>query len=199
MTDDEQLDQLLGDAERHYHRPPPAPLDAMWQAVEAEAFAPTVPRRLPWQAAGLVAASLLVGVFAGRLSKGGAAPPVATVATTDSTRTSVDRATQQFLGQTAILLAALPSERDSAPVDPTLAADGRRLLVTTRVLLDSHAADNDRIRNLLLDLELVLAQVARLQHQRAHDELIFIQSALDERDIVPRMQAAVVDLSSGSL
>jgi hypothetical protein len=197
--DDQELDKVLHDAERTYHRPPAAPLDTMWDAVAEQAFAPAAVSRQPWfRMIGIAAAALIVGVLAGRMSVGGSRAllpvPVATAPTVDP----ASRATERFLDQTAVLLAALPSDRDTAKVDPTLAADGARLLGTTRVLLDSPVADNARIRNLLLDLELVLAQVARLQHQRAHDELIVIQSALNERDIMPRMQSAVNDLSAGT-
>ena len=197
--DDDRLDRLLADAERNWHRPPPAPLDAMWTRIAAESFAPaTGTRRFSWFTIGVAAAALIVGVFAGRLSVSGTKAIIpATLATTPGTDPT-SRATERFLGQTAVLLAALPSESDTTVVDSTLATDGARLLGTTRLLLDSPVADNARIRNLLLDLELVLAQVARLQHQRAHNELIFIQSALDERDIVSRLQSAVSDLSAGT-
>lgn len=194
--DDERLDALLADAERHYHRPPPAPVETIWAGVAEELYRRPARRRLPWATAGIAAAALLVGAVGGRLSV--RTPPPATRAQLDPALDPADRATERLLGQTAVLLAALPSSRDTTLVDPSIAADGRRLLGTTRLLLDSPAADNARIRNLLLDLELVLAQVARLQHQRAHDELNFIQSALDERDIVPRLQSAVVDLSAGT-
>ncbi len=198
--DDDRLDRLLADAERTWHRPPPAPLDAMWDRVAEDVFAvPARGRRLPWRMVGVAAAALIVGVFAGRMSVGGstaiAPATMASVAATDPG----SQATERYLGQTAVLLAALPGDNDTTMVDPTIASDGARLLGTTRILLDSPIADNERIRNLLLDLELVLAQVARLQHQRAHDELMLIQSALNERDIVPRLQSAVTDLSAGSL
>ena len=47
----------------------------------------------------------------------------------------------------------------------------------------------------LQDLELVLAQVARLEPRHHHDEMQFIQTALDEHDIVPRVRSAAADLS----
>jgi len=197
--DDERLDRLLADAQRNWHRPPAAPLDAMWTRIAAESFAPAGGnRRFPWLTIGVAAAALIVGVFAGRVSVGGTGAIAPTTAATAPVTDPASRATERFLGQTAVLLAALPSETDTAVVDPTLAGDGARLLGTTRLLLDSPVADNERIRNLLLDLELVLAQVARLQHQRAHDEMIFIQSALDSRDIVSRLQSAVTELSAGT-
>ena len=197
--DDDRLDQLLDDAARRYHHPPPAPLDAMWDHVAEAVFVPTtIHRRLPWTMIGVAAAALLVGVFAGRMSVGGSGVGVSSNPAPLASAVPASRATERYLGQTAVLLAALPGDNDTGVVDPTIAADGARLLGTTRLLLDSPVADNARIRNLLLDLELVLAQVARLQHQRAHDELMFIQSALNERDIVPRLQSAVTDFTAGS-
>jgi hypothetical protein len=63
------------------------------------------------------------------------------------------------------------------------------------LLLDSPVASDPRLRNLLLDLELVLAQVARIEPQRRTDDMVLIQAALDDRDIVPRLRSAVADLS----
>jgi len=197
--DDDRLDQLLADAARRYHHPPPAPLDAIWDRVAEDVFAAPVRSRLPWRMIGIAAAALIVGVFTGRMSIGGSTAIAPSTMASVAANDPASQATERFLGQTAVLLAALPGDDDTTTVDPTIAADGARLLGTTRILLDSPIADNARIRDLLLDLELVLAQVARLQHQRAHDELIFIQSALNDRDIVPRLQSAVTDLSAGSL
>jgi hypothetical protein len=69
------------------------------------------------------------------------------------------------------------------------------LLTITRLLLDSPAGSDVRLHNLLQDLELVLAQVARLEPRHHRDEMQFIQTALDEHDIVPRVRSAAADLS----
>jgi hypothetical protein len=100
-----------------------------------------------------------------------------------------------LLGRTAVLLAALPGDTISRGLDQQLNGEGARLLTTTRMLLDSPVASDARLRNLLQDLELVLAQVARLEPRHRKSEMQFIQTALDEHDIVPRLRSAAADLS----
>ena len=51
------------------------------------------------------------------------------------------------------------------------------------------------MKKLLQDLELVLAQVARLPKSRQQDEMSLITNALEERDLVPRLRSAVADLA----
>ena len=45
MMDDLKLDEILEDASRTYRVPPEAPLESIWQGIEAEAFAPPVTQR----------------------------------------------------------------------------------------------------------------------------------------------------------
>ena len=78
---------------------------------------------------------------------------------------------------------------------PAITVEGARLLTITRLLLDSPVGSDVRLHNLLQDLELVLAQVARLEPRHHRDEMQFIQTALDEHDIVPRVRSAAADLS----
>jgi hypothetical protein len=70
------------------------------------------------------------------------------------------------------------------------------LLLTTRLLLDSPAAADPRFRALLEDLELVLAQVVRLQSEQRRDELDLIRQALEQRDVLLRLRTAVADISA---
>ena len=79
--------------------------------------------------------------------------------------------------------------------DEKLTEQARQLLGTTRLLLDSPVGQEQRMKDLLEDLELVLAQVARLQPQRPGEALTMINEALEERDVVPRIRSAVADLS----
>ena len=68
---------------------------------------------------------------------------------------------------------------------------------TTRLLLDSPAAASDpRLKNLLEDLELVLAQLSQLPAEHGKTELNLIREALVQRDVVPRLRSAVVSISS---
>jgi hypothetical protein len=106
-----------------------------------------------------------------------------------------ERTTQEFLGRTAVLLAALPTRSHPGTNDAQLADQARTLLGTTRLLLDSPVAQEQRMKDLLQDLELVLAQVARLQSQHPGQALTLINEALEERDVVPRIRSAVAGLS----
>jgi hypothetical protein len=203
--DDNRLDELLTDAVRTYRAPPDAPLDAIWARVEAEAFEAPPARRTPgWRTfAGAVAATLVFGVAIGRVTatRDATAPLASNAGRPPARRASApatdqyQRTTQEFLGRTAVLLAALPSQGRPGINDDKLAAQAQQLLGTTRLLLDSPVGREQRMKDLLEDLELVLAQVARLQPQRPGEALTLINEALEERDVVPRIRSAVADLS----
>jgi hypothetical protein len=107
------------------------------------------------------------------------------------------QATTEYLGQTVALLTALPAAtRDGRP-DARFVTQAGELLTTTRLLLDSPAAASDpRLKGLLEDLELVLAQLSRLPSEHGKTELNLIAEALVQRDVVPRVRAAVVSISS---
>ena len=201
--DDQRFDDLMRDAAPSFREPPPPPLEAMWAGIERQHFG--VPaRRNPWQrwygpVLGM-AATLLLGIGIGRMTSPQA--PVAasaTMATADRTQpveafddvTGPYRAvTSRYLGQAVALLVALPSSGDYK-ADRKLVEHAGELLSTTRLLLDSPAADDPELKVLLDDLELVLAQVVRLSGRRHDQELEMITDALEERDVLPRLQNAV--------
>ncbi len=170
--DEQELDKLLDDASRRWRMPVDPPLDAIWSAVEAEAFQQPAHQRTPgWGMVGIAAAlALIVGAAGGgyAVHRGIVPPPPPTTglpAVQASTMPDNDpnqRAMGELLGRTAVLLAALPGDGKSAPLDPQISSEGARLLSTTRILLDSPVGSDARLRNLLQDLETVLAQVARL-------------------------------------
>ena len=205
--DDNKLDELLTDAVHSYRPPPDAPLDAIWARVEAEAFTARPSKHAPrWAAFGsAIAATLLFGVLIGRATATRTtAAPLASASAPASTpaqlasNTAADpyqHTTQEFLGRTAVLLAALPSKDHPGTNDAKLAGQAQQLLGTTRLLLDSPVGHEQRMKDLLEDLELVLAQVARLQPQRPGESLTLINEALEERDVVPRIRSAVAGLS----
>ena len=85
---------------------------------------------------------------------------------------------------------ALPSSAEYSH-DQKLIERAGDLLSTTRLLLDSPAAEDPELQVLLEDLELVLAQVVRLSSKRPQQELEMITDALAERDVLPRLQNAV--------
>lgn len=203
--DERRLDDLLNDAATSYRVPPAAKLDTMWQRIEAEAFAPAPRRVTDWRMIGLAAAaSLVVGVFAGRATATGPVTPAATVATANNaaaTAQSVSdpshRTAEEVLGRTAVLLTALRSEARQGTLSPGFNEQATQLLSTTRLLIDSPVSNDPQLKNLLQDLELVLAQVARMQPSRGKNEINLITTSLDEHDLVPRIRSAVVDLAGG--
>jgi hypothetical protein len=207
MMDDKQLDELLTDATHTYRPPPDAPLDAIWSRVSDELFAVKPATRTPgWRTfAGAIAATLVLGVLIGRttaareLALPFAPKQTATPAQLASNTAAApyQRTMQEFLGSTAVLIAALPANGRPGTNDTKIAEQARALLGTARLLLDSPVGKEQRTKDLLEDLELVLAQVARLQSQRPGEALTMINEALEERDVVPRIRTAVAGLSIG--
>jgi hypothetical protein len=217
MTDD-RFDELMRDAAQTYHRPPDAPLDEMWDVVERTAWnaasttAATRTSRWSMRSPGwAIAATLIVGIGLGRASMifnrtsptlptAQAPSPVNTVAsvrTDSSTAEPYEAETSKYLGQTAALLIALPSEVRGGGANDQFVARAGELLSRTRLLLDSPAAADPSMRSLLDDLELVLAQVVRLQNNHtSRTELDLINRALEQRDVIPRLRTAVADNSA---
>ncbi|MEJ7809303.1 MAG: hypothetical protein WKG32_02700 [Gemmatimonadaceae bacterium] len=164
-----------------------------------------------------LAAGLLLGLGIGRYSARGVAGPHAVAdasraAARVSGRTpAADRlviaravassgpytvATTEYLGQTAALLLALPEELRTGRADRQFIAQAGDLLSTTRLLIDSPASADPELHSLLSDLELVLAQIARLRATRGSAELDLITGTLEGRDVILRLRSAVADMSS---
>ena len=212
MTDD-RLDELLRDAAHAYRNPPQPDLDGMWQSIEQRTWGPAGRARRAWTtlhripAWAAIAATLVIGIAIGRASSviGRQAAPVQQVATLGPARTvradsaaamPYETETSQYLGQTAALLIALPSTMRGDRSDDRLIARAGELLTRTRLLIDSPAARDPEMRGLLEDLELVLAQVVRLQENHSPTELDLINRALEQRDVIPRLRMAVADISA---
>ena len=207
MTND-RFEALMRDAAHTFRRPPEPDLDAMWAGIEDALGAerrtlrggPHVPR---WVLSiGAVAATLVVGIALGRMSMKStpaSAPLMTKVATvaSDMPAATYDLETSRYLGQTAALLIALPSEVHDGRTDDQFVGRASELLTRTRLLLDSPAANDAQMRSLLEDLELVLAQIVRLQDAHAsRTELDLINRALQQRDVIPRLRNAAADISA---
>lgn len=202
MTE-ERLNELLDDARRTWPVPPEPDYQAMWGRIEREAFAGVRnnARTPSWRVFSIgLAAALMMGIGLGRFSgKDAPAPTVAAVATDTATPASnaYDKAASELLGRTVVLLTSLPAEARSVGAGERFAHSATELLTNTRLLLDSPAASDARFKDLLEDLELVLAQIAMLQTGRTRQEIDLITDALEERDVVPRIRSAVARLSRG--
>ena len=203
MTD-EKLNELLDDAKRTWLEPPEPDFQAMWGRVEREAFgqARNIRRRPSWVVYSIgLAATLVMGVGIGRFTMKTDATPTVAAGSTDTVSApgagAYDKAATELLGRTVVLLTSLPDEARGVGSGEHYSTQAIELLTSTRLLLDSPAASDVRFKNLLEDLELVLAQIAMLQNGRTRQEIDLITDALEERDVVPRIRSAVARLSTG--
>jgi hypothetical protein len=217
MTHDDRTPESIRSAITGYNAPPElkrAELDAMWSRIEEQAF--DEPRIVTGASSRVsrfahfltasnllpLAAVLVIGVAIGRFALPRSTAPATQVAViADSVQgTSIDGPYQstasRYLGQATALLASLPTDVNAPNAGEPYKGRAHDLLLTTRLLLDSPAAADPRFRTLLEDLELVLAQVVRLQSAESSAELELIRQALEQRDVLPRLRTAVADISA---
>lgn len=195
---DDVLNERLRELAQDYHEPPKPPREAMWGVIAARRARP--PGRLrsrvlhrPW-AWGLAAAAVLtIGVGLGRwsMTRAPAGDMIAGTTTALPSDGSLGVAATQYLSRTEALLTAVRA--GGPPLDEQFLASARELLTMTRLLLDSpFAASDPGLRDLLVDLELVLAQVAQLTPAVPDAaEIDLINDGLTERAVLPRLRTAI--------
>jgi hypothetical protein len=206
MTED-QFEKIINSAADHYNVPPVnPPFDQMWTAIETEAFGRSIvaapkPQRFslvnnPWLR---MAAVLVLGVAIGRLSlaaKGTSDTPEspnATIAASAPAEDTYQLTTERYLGQTVTLLVSLPNQLRGDRVDSVFVRKAGESLATLRLLMDSPAANNPRMRALFEDLELVLVQVVQMPEAGSASDAKLIRQAMQQRDVMPRLFDAVAD------
>jgi hypothetical protein len=97
----------------------------------------------------------------------------------------------QHLGQSEAFLTLFRSSVRSGRMDPVAFATARQLLSTNRLLLDSRAGADPGSRQLLQDLELVLAQIAQLSAAGDSSDVHIVTDDMDRGDVLPRLRTAV--------
>lgn len=204
MNDDPKDEPVLSprllDAARAHHEPPPPPRDEIWARIRtARRDTPrvtesrTIARPRVWVPIA-IAATLLVGFGLGRVWPAihfGVKTPIAT-APADPTKPDdkfAKYAAQQTLGQAEVLLTQFRADARSGTAPTTSPAEARKLLLATRLLLDSPSLTDPRLRGLLDDLELVLSQIS--EGSAVKEDRAVITEGLDRRDVLPRLRAAV--------
>jgi hypothetical protein len=100
-------------------------------------------------------------------------------------------ASQQMLGQAEALLSQYRADRAADRMDPAVGRWARDVLTSTRLLLDSPAADDPGMRGLLEDLELVLAQIVQRTGQTDPLDDEMIDRTIEDRDLMPRLRGAI--------
>jgi hypothetical protein len=207
---EDRFEHLMRDAAQTFRNPPTPDFEAMWEGVAREvwgeervsASSPAAQRTSPYANRSArylaIAATLVIGIALGRASTaiGTKAPSTQTVASAETSPANVpyEAETSKYLGQTAALLIALPSEVKAGRANEQFVGRAGELLGRTRLLLDSPAASDPQMKTLLEDLELVLAQVVRLQNNSSsRTELDLIARTLEQHDVIPRLRTAVAD------
>jgi len=206
--DEKRFDQVIRELPEDF-RVPDAPLEEMWRVIESTHFDRQVSRSRTWMKATpwiAVAAALVIGIGIGRYLPSRKSTVTPTLTSTTASPVKADTSavadayrdqTSRYLGQAAALLISLPAKDASAKADTKFSNEAADLLVTTRLLIDSPAANQDpKLRSLLEDLELVLVQIARLRGERNKGDLDLIHQAVEQGDVLSRLSSAVATTQS---
>lgn len=204
----EELDEWLRETAAEVRVPPPVPREAIWAAIQADREADELRRRrirfrfvrrVGWGAG--IAALLLVGVGLGRYSIGTdldqGAGSALSVAAADGPGDSAYRlVTARHLSQAEALLTLTRSASEASDLDRQTVVWAKDLLTTTRLLLDSPGGADPRLRSLLQDLELVLAEISQLpggsaSPAQADEELMLLKKSMDHAGVLPRIRTAI--------
>ena len=200
MTED-RFDDFLKTTLPDLDPVPPTPREAMWTRIEAERRLAKQPRKMNgWLTWGVgLAAMLAMGIGLGRLSMKTAVDDTTTrVASTPArvetpapaqiNRAAYDQTVAQHMTSAEALLTSFKTQPQGT-VDPQLSEWARDLLTNTRMLLDSPAADDPNVAVLLEDLELIIAQIARVTAS-SKEERAIIRDGMKKTEVLPRLRAS---------
>lgn len=207
---DDQQDESLRALAADFREPPPTPRDEIWERIQAARSTAGQPADvLPFQAGARrrsatvrvlawvtgVAALLAAGIGIGRLIPMGAETQApAQVSGTEDTGAAVEpgaalaMVVRQYLSRTETVLAGVRSGDQGAE----FAGVARDLLGMTRLLLDSPMLTDRTTRELLQDLELILAQIVLLPTTGDADaERRLITAGIAGQNLMPRLQTTI--------
>jgi len=200
MTD-ERMGERLERAVREYHRPPATPREELWARIQAERARRRSTARVialrPWLRWSLAAAAvLLLGVAIGRFSTRATDDVAAAPATPDL---AYRVAAAQYLTRTEALLTGFRSDVRRTASDTQFVEQARELLLTTRLMLGSPVAKSSRMKALLEDLEVVLAQIATLPSGHRREDARLINEAIEQRSVLLKLRTSVPAGTQGAL
>ena len=195
MTE-EKFEEFLKDALHDLDPVPPAPRDEMWAGIQRERALQTRTRRThTWVTWGVgLAAMLAIGVGIGRMTSvqvqnADAPAPRVAVNTTPApvNRTAYRLAVAEYMSSAEAMLTSFRTQ-PKGQADPQIAEWAQDLLTNTRLLLDSPAADDPKVAALLEDLELIIAQIARMSAPSIVEREI-IRDGMNKTAVLPRLRA----------
>lgn len=200
MKEDEKFTEFLHEMLEEMPDVPETPREAMWARIEEarreqRTQASRFRRRAPLFGWGIgLAAMLALGIGLGRTMMRPDAQP-GTVARSEPAARSDDAAmlpyrlaARQHLERTEALLTGYVRDVQSGRTQE-VARWAQDLLINTRLLRDSPAAQDPETARLLEDLELHLAQIANLS-DAGTGELDMIQESIERNNMLLRLRAA---------
>jgi hypothetical protein len=213
MTED-RFEDVLKKAAQDYNRPPQTPSELMWARIEAtrreraRQSERSTFLRSPWIRWGLgLAAALLIGIGIGRFVLENGVEPVASGGGPEATVPSAPpayegdnrapqlayrlAATEHLTRAETFLTSFRSSARSGAVAEAQFWSNAGELLSSTRLLLDSPAAQDPVFRSLLEDLELVLVQIAGLPKEGSEEEVELVNEGLETGGLLPRLRTAI--------
>ena len=138
-----------------------------------------------------LAATLAVGILIGRSSTG---PAAVDERVAETPRRELPTAYRLAVGEhfrEAETVLALFAAQADAGVDLNSAA--RSLAGTTRLLIDSRAGEDPEVRRMLLELEVLLVQIAELVDERDAAERQVVREGLEDTAVLPRLRQMIPD------
>ena len=201
--EDPKFDAWLQNMAQSYHAPRTTPREEMWKRIEDARRNRHVIELRPWMRWAVAAAAvLLLGIGIGRWT---ANPPTSAsenqaVASVDSTPSAVSSsdvayqvAATQYLTRTETFLTSFRADlgTNHAANPARLASQARDLLSTTRLMLDSPAGKDQRMRSLLEDLELVLVQISQLDPAHDGHDAALITQGMNQSNVLPKLRSAI--------
>jgi len=203
MTE-KQFEEFLKETVEDYNRPPEVPQEAMWARIEESRRASRTTGKAvflasPWLRWGVgLAATLALGIGIG-MNLGRSVPGAQTVAAVDLEPVTESAAGDGdiyqlvalgHLSRTEAFLSMFRTDVRAGRTDYQVANPARELLSTTRLLQGSQTIRDQRLRDLLDELELVLVQIAQLRSDLDGEEAELVTQAIDQRSVLLRLRAA---------
>jgi len=200
--DDGEFERWLRTAAQDYHVPGEPPRELMWARIQAaRRLARSRPRRFviaAWMTAAAAVLALVFGLGRWTASRHTGSTTMATQTTAPSSTTSgptagglLQVAAVDHLARTEVFLTGLKTDAHARQPSREFSEHARDLLTTTRLLLDSPALTDPRLRSLLEDLELTLAQIAQLEVDSTGGQMDLITRDLEQRGVMPRLRTAI--------
>ena len=208
---EERFESWLKENAADYHRPPvEVPRDEMWANIAAARRARPARSSLIAHRSSLfqyaIAASLLIGagIGLGYWMRGpvASAPAVVASTTTSVTDSAVRSTIYEFASVqhlTAVEAMLTSFRADERTETVALQRWARDLLSSTRLLMDSPAGEDASRRQLLEDLEYVLAQIVQLDPKAPAEDRAMVDRAINREQVLTRIRSSIpAGFSSGS-